>query len=323
MKRNSRILITGGAGFIGSHLCDYFLEKNFEVVCIDNLLTGKKQNINQHINNKNFKFIKQDISEKFEYKDNLDYILNFASPASPDDYLIYPIQTLKAGSLGTLNTLELAKTKKAKYLLASTSEVYGDPLMSPQSEKYWGNVNTIGPRAVYDEAKRFAEAATMAYHRTFGADTKIVRIFNTYGPRMRPNDGRAIPNFITQALNRRPITIYGDGSQTRSFCYIADLVEGIYKLMISNVIGPINLGNPEEKTILDLAKEILKVTNSKSKMKYRPLPEDDPKVRKPDISKAIQALKWKPRVQLKAGLAKTIAWSLAGQFDQAQKLREK
>jgi len=300
MKRNSRILITGGAGFIGSHLCDYFLEKNFEVVCIDNLLTGKKQNINQHINNKNFKFIKQDISEKFEYKDNLDYILNFASPASPDDYLIYPIQTLKAGSLGTLNTLELAKTKKAKYLLASTSEVYGDPLMSPQSEKYWGNVNTIGPRAVYDEAKRFAEAATMAYHRTFGADTKIVRIFNTYGPRMRPNDGRAIPNFITQALNRRPITIYGDGSQTRSFCYIADLVEGIYKLMISNVIGPINLGNPEEKTILDLAKEILKVTNSKSKMKYRPLPEDDPKVRKPDISKAIQALKWKPRVQLKA-----------------------
>ena len=308
MKRTLRVLITGGAGFIGSHLCDYLLDKDFEVICMDNLITGREENINRHFNNPKFKFIKQDASESINYRGDLDYILHFASPASPEDYLKYPIQTLKAGSLGTLNTLELARNKDAKYLLASTSEVYGDPLISPQSEKYWGNVNPIGPRAVYDEAKRFAEAATMAYHRVYGIDTKILRIFNTYGPRMRPNDGRAIPNFINQALNGKPLTIYGNGLQTRSFCYISDLVEGIYKLMLSGNGDPINLGNPEEKTILNLAKEILKITKSKCKIKYRPLPVDDPKVRKPDVSKAKRILGWRLRVKLREGLEKTIKW---------------
>jgi dTDP-glucose 4,6-dehydratase len=303
-----RVLITGGAGFIGSHLAEYFLEKDFKVVVIDNLVTGDLKNIRHLINEPDFEFIKHDITKpiKFDYK--IDYVLHFASPASPVDYLNLPIQTLKAGALGTYVCLGIALAHKAVFMLASTSEVYGDPLVHPQSENYWGNVNPVGPRGVYDEAKRYAEAITMAYHRYHKIDTKIVRIFNTYGERMRLNDGRVVPNFISQALKNKPITVYGDGSQTRSFCYISDLVEGIYKVLFSNLNTPVNIGNPEEKTILEFAKIIKELTNSKSKIVFKKLPEDDPKVRKPDITLIKTKLKWEPKVSLREGLSRTIEW---------------
>ena len=308
MKKPGKALITGGAGFIGSHLCDDLLEKGFEVVCLDNLITGKEANIKKHFNNPNFTFIKHDISEPFEWKGKLEFILHFASPASPVDYLTHPIQTLKVGSFGAFHALELARVKQASFLLASTSEVYGDPKISPQPEKYWGNVNPIGPRSVYDEAKRFSEALTMAYYRTYGLDTRIVRLFNTYGPRMRQNDGRVTPNFICQALRGKPLTVYGDGQHTRSLCYVSDTVNGIYKLMLSDLHDPVNIGNPHEKTILDLAKIIIRLTKSKSKVKYDPLPVDDPKKRKPAIEKAKKLLGWEPKVNLRDGLTETIQW---------------
>ena len=299
-------LITGGAGFIGSHLCELFLEKGYKVICVDNLITGKLSNIRHLLKNKNFIFIKNNVSEHINIKGPIHYVLHFASPASPIDYLKYPIQTLKVGSLGTHNALGLAKAKKAKFLLASTSEVYGDPLVNPQPESYRGNVNPIGPRGVYDESKRFAEAITMAYHRVHKIDTKIVRIFNTYGERMREEDGRAIPNFISQTLNNNPITVYGNGSQTRSFCYVSDLIDGIYKLALSKANDPINIGNPNEMTLLELAKTIIRLTGSKSKIVFNPLPIDDPKVRRPDIAKAKKILKWRPKVVLETGLLRTI-----------------
>jgi dTDP-glucose 4,6-dehydratase len=303
-----RVLITGGAGFIGSHLCDFLLNKGYEVVCLDNLITGKEENISRHFDNPNFKFIKHNVSEYIKYKGDLDYILHFASPASPVDYLTHPIHTLKVGSLGTHNTLGLAKAKGAKYLLASTSEVYGDPLVSPQSEEYYGNVNSVGPRGVYDEAKRFAESMTMAYHRVHKVDARIARIFNTYGPRMRKDDGRVVPNFINQALKDEPLTVYGKGTQTRSFCYITDMVEGIYHLMMSDIHEPTNLGNPEEVSILNFAELVKRLTGSKSKIVYKPLPQDDPKQRKPNISKAKEKLKWQPKIKLEEGLKKTVEW---------------
>jgi len=298
-------LITGGAGFIGSHLCDFFLEKGWEVVCADNLLTGAPENVAHLLGEKGFQFLELDVSGYIHVSGPVDAILHFASPASPIDYLEHPIQTLKVGSLGTHRTLGLAREKKAAYLLASTSEVYGDPLVHPQRETYWGNVNPIGPRGVYDEAKRFAEALTMAYHRSHGLDCKIVRIFNTYGPRMRLQDGRAIPTFLSQAIQDKPLTIYGDGSQTRSFCFVSDLVEGIYRLLQSKYHLPVNVGNPREMTILEMAREVLRITRSRSRMVYRPLPIDDPKVRQPDISLARRILKWTPRVGLSEGLRKT------------------
>lgn len=301
-----RILITGGAGFLGSHLCDKFLNDEHTVICLDNLITGSLKNIEHLFGDKNFSYIKQDITEFIHIPGRLDYVLHFASPASPQDYLDYPIQTLKVGSLGTHKCLGLTKEKKAKFLLASTSEVYGDPLTSPQSESYWGNVNPIGPRGVYDEAKRFAEALTMAYHRYHGVDTRIARIFNTYGPRMRINDGRAVPQFINQALRGEPLTVYGDGSQTRSFCYISDMVEGIFRLAMSDEHEPVNIGNPDEMKLIDLAKLILDITDSKSKIEFFPLPEDDPKLRRPNISKAQKILSWQPAVDLSTGLNKTI-----------------
>ena len=300
------VLITGGAGFLGSHLCDKFLSEGFKVIAMDNLITGNTNNIAHLINNEHFKFVHHDVTEYNYVQEDLDYILHFASPASPIDYLKLPIQTLKVGSLGTHKTLGLAKEKNARYLLASTSEVYGDPLVHPQSEDYWGNVNPIGMRGVYDEAKRFAEAITMAYHRYHGLETRIVRIFNTYGPRMRINDGRAIPNFIKQALTGEPVTVYGDGSQTRSVCYVDDLVNGIYKLLLSDEQEPVNIGNPDELSMLQLAEEILELTNSKSEIVYKELPADDPKVRQPNISKAKSKLKWSPSVDRKEGLLKTI-----------------
>lgn len=300
------ILITGGAGFIGSHLCKLFLDKCCKVICVDNLITGKLSNIRHLLKNKNFTFIKHNVSEHINIKGPIHYVLHFASPASPIDYLKYPIQTLKVGSLGTHNALGLAKGKKAKFLLASTSEVYGDPLVNPQPESYWGNVNPIGPRGVYDESKRFAEAITMSYHRVHRVDTKIVRIFNTYGEKMREEDGRAIPNFINQALSGKPITVYGDGSQTRSFCYVSDLIGGIYRLLMSGEHDPVNIGNPNEMTLLGLAKIVIKLTDSDSKIVFKPLPVDDPKVRRPDITKAKKILKWQPKVELKVGLKKTI-----------------
>jgi dTDP-glucose 4,6-dehydratase len=302
-----RTLITGGAGFIGSHLCDYFLRLGHEVICMDNLLTGDISNI-AHIRNQNFLFIKHDVTNYIYVEGKLDYLLHFASPASPIDYEKLPIQTLKVGSLGTHKALGLAKEKNATFLLASTSEVYGDPLVHPQSEEYWGNVNPIGPRGVYDEAKRFAEAMTMAYHRVHGVDTRIIRIFNTYGPRMRLEDGRAIPSFITQALRGEDISVFGDGSQTRSFCYISDLVEGIYRVLMAGETRPVNLGNPQELTILGLAHEIVHLTGSRSKIVYTPLPQDDPKRRQPDISRASQLCGWEPKVEFTAGLRATIAY---------------
>ena len=302
-----RTLVTGGAGFLGSHLCEYLLDKGHEVICMDNLITGSKQNISE-IKSGNFHFIKHNVSEFIRLDSDLDYILHFASPASPIDYLELPIQTLKVGALGTHNALGLAKAKKAVFLLASTSEVYGDPLIHPQPEEYWGNVNPIGPRGVYDEAKRFAEAITMAYHRTHGVDTKIVRIFNTYGPRMRIKDGRAIPNFLKQALNGEDLTVYGNGTQTRSFCFVSDLIEGIYRLLMSEKNEPVNIGNPNEMTIQQMADKILQATHSKSKILQVPLPEDDPKTRQPNITLAKNLLDWEPKVSLDEGLETTIKY---------------
>jgi len=302
-----RIVITGGAGFIGSHLIEFLLDKGHEVVCIDNLLTGKTENI-AHIHSDKFSFIKYDVTNYLFIDGKVDYILHFASPASPNDYIEFPIQTLKVGALGTHKALGLAKEKNSRFLLASTSEVYGDPLIHPQPETYWGNVNQIGPRGVYDEAKRYGEALTMAYHRTHHVDIRIVRIFNTYGPRMRLNDGRVVPNFITQALNNKPITVYGEGKQTRSFCFIYDMVEGIYRVMLDGDNDPINIGNPEETSILQFAKTIKSLTGSKSEIIHEPLPVDDPKVRQPDITKAKKMIRWEPRYKLEDGLKKTIEW---------------
>jgi len=302
-----RTLVTGGAGFLGSHLCEYLLNKGHQVIAMDNLLTGNIANI-EHLQGENFKFIKYDVTEYLYIAGEIDYVLHFASPASPIDYLQLPIQTLKVGALGTHKALGLALSKQATFLLASTSEIYGDPLEHPQSEDYWGNVNPVGPRGVYDEAKRFAEALTMAYHRYHHVDTKIVRIFNTYGPRMRPKDGRAIPTFIPQALKNEPITIFGDGSQTRSFCYVDDLVDGIYRLLVSDINEPVNIGNPQEMSIKQMAETVLKVTGSRSPLIYKPLPVDDPKVRQPDISRAKKLLGWQPKVGLEQGLERTVAW---------------
>jgi len=302
------VVITGGAGFIGSHLCHRLINEGCRVTCVDNLITGSMDNIRHLIRNKKFQLKMQDVSKHILITGNVDYVLHFASPASPIDYLDFPIQTLKVGSLGTHNALGLAKAKKAKFLLASTSEVYGDPLVHPQKEDYWGNVNPIGPRGVYDEAKRFAESIALAYHRVHAVDTKIARIFNTYGPRMRKNDGRAIPNFISQALRGESLTVYGRGTQTRSFCYIDDLVDGIVRLMRSRLNEPVNLGNPKETTLLQLAQDIVSLTGSCSKIIFRKLPVDDPKRRRPDIGRARKSLKWKPSVSLREGLKKTIAW---------------
>jgi dTDP-glucose 4,6-dehydratase len=302
------IVITGGAGFIGSHLCDRLIAEKFQVICIDNLITGKLENVKHLLKDRNFKFIKYNVTKYIDIKGRVDFVLHFASPASPEDYLKFPIQTLKVGSLGTHNALGLAKEKRAKFMLASTSEVYGDPLVHPQPESYWGNVNSVGVRGCYDESKRFAEAITMAYHRIHRLDTRIVRIFNTYGPRMRINDGRVIPNFIFQALRDKPITVYGQGKQTRSFCYISDLVEGIFRIMHSRANEPINLGNPHEFTILELAKLMARLTAAKSKIIFKPLPQDDPRQRRPDITKAKKIIKWQPKVELEEGLKKTIAW---------------
>uniref|UniRef100_A0A832DPL3 UDP-glucuronate decarboxylase n=1 Tax=Ignavibacterium album TaxID=591197 RepID=A0A832DPL3_9BACT len=301
-------VVTGGAGFLGSHLCDKLISEGFKVVCIDNFITGSPDNIAHLFGNDNFTFIKHDVTNFIHVPGNVDYILHFASPASPIDYLKLPIQTLKVGSLGTHKALGLAKEKKAVFLLASTSEVYGDPLVHPQNEDYWGNVNPVGPRGVYDEAKRFAESLTMAYHRYHGLQTRIVRIFNTYGPRMRLNDGRVLPTFIYQALKGEPLSIFGDGSQTRSFCYVDDLIDGIYRLMLSNEVLPVNIGNPDEITIQQFAEEVLKLTGSKSTIAYHPLPEDDPKVRQPDISKAKALLGWEPKVSRTEGIKRTLEY---------------
>ena len=299
-------VVTGGAGFLGSHLCDKLITEEMKVICIDNLITGNPDNISHLMGNDNFQFIKHDITNFIHVSGKVDYILHFASPASPIDYLKLPIQTLKVGSLGTHKVLGLAKEKNATFLLASTSEVYGDPDVHPQKEDYWGNVNPIGPRGVYDEAKRFAEALTMAYHRYHNISTRIVRIFNTYGPRMRLNDGRALPAFIGQALSNQDLTVFGDGSQTRSFCYVSDEVEGIYRLLISDETEPVNIGNPDEITVKEFAEEVIKLTNSKSKISFKELPEDDPKVRQPDISKAKAILGWEPKVNREEGLKRTI-----------------
>jgi len=304
----AKYLVTGGAGFIGSHLCETFLTRGHEVLCMDNYSTGAKQNIGSFLKNPRFRFIDHNVSRYIEVQEPLDFILHFASPASPVDYLELPIPTLKVGALGTHNTLGLAKSKDAGYLLASTSEVYGDPAVRPQSEEYWGTVNPIGPRGVYDEAKRFAEAMTMAYHRFHGLNTRIVRIFNTYGPRMRLRDGRVVPNFIMQALKGEPLTVYGQGQQTRSFQYVDDLVAGINRLLESDHHLPINIGNPHEMTVLEFAEKIIALTGSKSTIAYKPLPEDDPQVRQPDITKARKILGWEPKVELEEGLIKTIEY---------------
>ncbi len=301
-------VVTGAAGFLGSHLADLLLARGHRVIAIDNFITGSVDNISHLGGNPNFKFILQDVTEFLFLNEPVDYVWHFASPASPFDYLNFPIQTLKVGSLGTHKALGLAKEKKARFLLASTSEIYGDPLVHPQTEEYWGNVNTIGPRGCYDEAKRFAEAMTMAYHREHKVETRIVRIFNTYGPRMRLNDGRVVPAFISQALKNKPVTVFGKGNQTRSFCYVSDLIEGIYRLMMSNYDLPVNIGNPAELTMLQFAEEIIRATKSKSKVVFKPLPQDDPKQRKPDITKAKKLLKWEPKVELAAGLTDTIAY---------------
>ncbi|MER3446259.1 MAG: NAD-dependent dehydratase [Candidatus Dadabacteria bacterium] len=321
-KKPYRIVITGGAGFLGSHLCNNLIQMGHEVICIDNLITGNPDNVVNLMGNKRFRFIDHDVTNFIHIEGQVDAIMHFASPASPADYLEFPIQTLKVGALGTHKTLGLAKAKGARYLLASTSEVYGDPLLSPQSEDYWGNVNPVGPRGVYDEAKRFAEAMTMAYHRYHGLDTRIARIFNTYGPSMRPTDGRVVSNFIVQALTGRPLTVYGDGSQTRSFCYISDMVDGITKLLFAesnntygepetieeSIYSPINLGNPQELSVLEIAKMVLNLTESKSTIEFKPLPEDDPRVRRPNINKARTLLGWEPKVDIKEGLSMTIRY---------------
>ena len=303
-----RAVITGGAGFVGSHLCDLFLSRGHEVVCIDNFLTGSPENIKHLFGRDGFSFIKHDVTNYIYVEGPVDYVLHFASPASPIDYLEKPIQTLKVGSLGTHKTLGLAKDKGARYLIASTSEVYGDPLVHPQKEDYWGNVNPVGPRGVYDEAKRFAEAMTMAYHRFHGVQTRIVRIFNTYGERMRINDGRVVPAFISQSLKNESLTVFGDGSQTRSFCYVSDLIEGIYRLLMSDEVNPTNIGNPAEMTVLQFAERIKALTGTSAPIEFRPLPVDDPKVRRPDITKARTLLNWEPRVPLDEGLQRTIEY---------------
>lgn len=309
MKRKQpQSVVTGAAGFLGSHLCDLLLARGHKVIGIDNFITGAVDNIAHLGGNQNFKFIQQDVTEFLFLDGNVDYVWHFASPASPVDYLNFPIQTLKVGSLGTHKALGLAKEKKARFLLASTSEIYGDPLVHPQTEEYWGNVNTIGPRGCYDEAKRFAEAMTMAYHRQHKVATRIVRIFNTYGPRMRLHDGRVVPAFISQALKNKPITVFGKGTQTRSFCYVSDLIEGIYRLMMSDYQLPMNIGNPRELTMLEFAREIIAATKSRSKIVFKPLPQDDPKQRRPNISKASKILKWSPQVSLGKGLAATIQY---------------
>ncbi len=301
-----RVVVTGAAGFLGSHLCDYLIDRGHTVIGLDNLITGTTRNIEHLAGNKRFKFINHDVTEYIYISGPIDAVLHFASPASPVDYLEFPIQTLKVGALGTHKALGLAREKKARFLLASSSEVYGDPLVHPQQEDYWGNVNPIGPRGVYDEAKRFAEALTFAYHRTHGIDTKIARIFNTYGPRMRSGDGRVVPNFITQALDGKPLTVYGDGTQTRSFCYVSDLVEGIYRLLVSEVNDPVNLGNPHEMSIIDFARKVIELTGGSSDIVFEKLPVDDPKVRQPDITRARDLLGWEPTVGLEEGLTRTI-----------------
>ena len=301
-------VVTGGAGFLGSHLTDRLLAEGHRVIAIDNLITGHLTNIEHLAGNENYRFIKQDVTQYLFVPDEIDYVFHFASPASPIDYLELPIPTLKVGALGTHNTLGLAKAKKATFLLASTSECYGDPLVHPQKEDYWGNVNPIGPRGVYDEAKRFAEAITMAYHRYHGVDTKIIRIFNTYGPRMRLRDGRVVPAFIGQALAGIPLTIFGDGAQTRSFCYVSDLIDGIYRLSQSDFHEPVNVGNPREMTIKQFAEEIIRITGTKSGIEYKPLPVDDPKVRQPDITRAKKILGWEPKVEFEEGITRTIAY---------------
>jgi dTDP-glucose 4,6-dehydratase len=303
-----RVLVTGAAGFLGSHLCDKFIENGFELVAMDNLITGSLRNIEHLFPLKQFEFYHHDVTKFIHVPGRLDYILHFASPASPIDYLKIPIQTLKVGALGTHNLLGLAKSKGSRILVASTSEIYGDPLVHPQSEEYWGNVNPIGPRGVYDEAKRFQEAITMAYHRYHGVETRIVRIFNTYGPRMRLDDGRALPAFMSQALRGENISVFGDGSQTRSFCYVSDLIEGIYRLLLSNYSEPVNIGNPTEITIKQFAEEIIKLTGTDQKIVYKPLPVDDPKQRKPDITRAKQILDWEPQVSRSEGLKITYSY---------------
>lgn len=303
-----KVLVTGGSGFLGSHLCEKFLEKDYQVICMDNLITGNINNVSHLFNETDFTFVKHDVTNFIHVSGKLDLILHFASPASPIDYLEMPIQTLKVGSLGTHKALGLAKEKGARFLLASTSEVYGDPLIHPQKEDYWGNVNPIGFRGVYDEAKRFAEAMTMAYHRFHNVETRIVRIFNTYGPRMRLEDGRALPTFMGQALRGEDITVFGDGSQTRSFCYVDDLIEGIYRLSQSDEVYPVNIGNPVEITIKEFAEEVVQLTGSKSKITYKELPKDDPQVRKPDITRAKEILGWEPKVDRHEGLKRTMQY---------------
>ncbi|MBF0331506.1 MAG: SDR family oxidoreductase [Candidatus Omnitrophica bacterium] len=302
------VLISGGAGFLASHMTDMLIARGFKVVCVDNLITGKKANIAHLLKNKDFTFIKQDVSEAFDVLGKIDYVMHCASPASPVDYYAYPIETLMVGAQGTQNMLEIAKAKKAVFLLTSTSEVYGDPAVHPQVESYWGNVNPIGPRSVYDEAKRYAEAITFAYRRTKKVDTRVVRIFNTYGPRMNINDGRVVPNFIDQALKNKPLSVYGNGQQTRSFCYVTDEADGILRLLFSKESGPINIGNPHEFTMNEFAKIVLELTGSKSKVTFAPLPQDDPKQRQPDITLARTKLGWEPKVPLREGLKMTIDW---------------
>ncbi len=307
-NKKTTSVVTGGAGFLGSHLCEFLLRQGHRVLAVDNLVTGNSANIKHLEQQPGFVFMLHDITKFIQIDEPVNYVFHFASPASPIDYLRLPIQTLKVGAIGTHNVLGLALAKQAVILLASTSEVYGDPLVHPQPESYWGNVNPIGPRGVYDEAKRFAEAITMAYHRAHNLDTRIVRIFNTYGPRMRPHDGRVVPAFIKQALAGKPLTVFGEGTQTRSFCYVEDLVRGIYALACSQENNPVNLGNPHEMTVLDFAHEIIKLTNSSSAIRFKPLPEDDPRIRQPDISRAKQVLAWEPLIPLQEGLKKTIAW---------------
>lgn len=301
-----RVVITGGAGFLGSHLCDAMIRRGWEVVCVDNLITGAEENVEHLAKDPHFRFVRQDVSQSIDMPEPVDAVMHFASPASPDDYLRFPIETLRVGSLGTFHALDLARSRHARFLMASTSECYGDPEVSPQPETYWGHVNSVGPRSVYDEAKRFSEAATMAYQRSHGLDTRIVRIFNTYGPRMRLNDGRALPNFLYQALSGQPITVYGDGKQTRSFCYVSDLVEGIIRLLDSQEHSPVNIGNPHEITILEFAERIRTLIGGHTNLIFRPLPQDDPKRRQPDIAKARKLLDWEPKVSLEEGLRLTL-----------------